>query len=857
VEIRTADKLLGQLKGVKATGANQWMACCPAHEDSTPSLSISQAADGKVLLKCFAGCSAESIVTAVGLKLSDLFPEREKRHLRDDREPVPPGKYVCRIGKVKDGKAKDGSDRWCVQWIVCAGPEKERLIFDWLSATGTTARRLKVFAKAVGLETTGTSNLTHELVIGRTATVEVEPAKERDGRPRTRVAFDGYAPPDQTAYDYRDEDGKILFQAVRFRPKAFLQRKPNAKGGWVWTTKDVRRVIYRLPELLAAPREKVRWWCEGEKDCDRLWALGLVATTTSQGASSFGKTDEKALAALKGSDVVVLPDNDKAGRDYAGMVAAKLKTIVRSIKILTLPGLPDGGDVSDWLDRGGTCEELDHMAADPSFLEAAAETRAGRPHIENYRKEEEPNSDGKIATVYYRLPIDEIVASVYFATDGWPKRLGSDLFYDQDGTLGLIESTDCLMAYLHSVGDVRWRTGSDDSDLNFVTVGALMERLQSLSEVIHEVTDVPLEPPPSGRNVYQLKRRRDNRQGVCDGSCFRELLAMFNPASEEDAAILQAMALTPFWGGRPGRRPLFIITGKEGIGLQSIGKSTVAEVVGELVGGYVPIKVPKGDVADDIAKQLLSAVALSRRVVLLDNISGTLASDELAQLITATNVMGRPAFGRQRERKNYLTWIATAVSPSLSEDLTKRSVVLELSEPSRQRLPTFREDLDDFIEKNLARLILEAGFLLREARHPIVSAHSRFPSWDREVLACHPAADLALARIHERQVVVDERGEEVSLFLDEILGKVLQHSQTRVSPTAAMRAWNDANGTRYSARWVGRILRKASRENQLPAWLTTPTRRGGPWSVDLLGARRHADEGGDEPAKPESRPDLF
>ena len=52
-----------------------WRACCPAHADRRPSLSISVGEQGQVLLKCFAGCSLERIVEAMGLTMTDLFPD--------------------------------------------------------------------------------------------------------------------------------------------------------------------------------------------------------------------------------------------------------------------------------------------------------------------------------------------------------------------------------------------------------------------------------------------------------------------------------------------------------------------------------------------------------------------------------------------------------------------------------------------------------------------------------------------------------------------------------------------------------------------------------------------------------------
>ena len=72
----SAANLLNRLSRVKKTGADRWMACCPAHQDKTASLSIKDLPDGRVLLHCFAGCDPDSVLAAVGLTFSDLMPER-------------------------------------------------------------------------------------------------------------------------------------------------------------------------------------------------------------------------------------------------------------------------------------------------------------------------------------------------------------------------------------------------------------------------------------------------------------------------------------------------------------------------------------------------------------------------------------------------------------------------------------------------------------------------------------------------------------------------------------------------------------------------------------------------------------
>jgi putative DNA primase/helicase len=86
-------------------------------------------------------------------------------------------------------------------------------------------------------------------------------------------------------YDYVDEKGKLLFQTVRFEPKDFRQRQPDGKGGWQWNLNGVRRIPYRLNELIATKNRKREWvWLvEGEKDADLLSHYGHAATTTPMG----------------------------------------------------------------------------------------------------------------------------------------------------------------------------------------------------------------------------------------------------------------------------------------------------------------------------------------------------------------------------------------------------------------------------------------------------------------------------------------------------------------------------------------------------------------------------------------------
>ncbi len=212
-----------------------FVARCPAHEDKAPSLNVDEK-DGKVLIKCQAGCDTRDVVTAMGLSMTDLF------------EP------------------------------------------------DTNALPVRVI---------------------------------------------------DTTYDYVSEDGKLLYQVVRYTPKGFAQRRPLPDGRWAYDLDGVDRVPYRLPELLASTEVVI---VEGEKDADRLVAAGFAATCNAGGASKWRHEWAPYFA---GKSVTIIPDNDDAGRKHAEEVRVNLLNVARKVRVVELPGLGPKEDVSDYLDAHG------------------------------------------------------------------------------------------------------------------------------------------------------------------------------------------------------------------------------------------------------------------------------------------------------------------------------------------------------------------------------------------------------------------------------------------------------------------------------------------------------------------------
>jgi putative DNA primase/helicase len=219
-----------------------WLACCPAHDDHNPSLSLRDAPEGRVLARCHAGCSQAVVISA--LKEKGLWPQQDRSR------------------------------------------EKRRIVAE---------------------------------------------------------------------YNYTDERDAVLYQVVRTDPKGFFQRYPDGRGGWVYR-KHPRQVLYRLASVLKA---RIVFVCEGEKDVDRLRDEGFMATTNAGGANAPWLSQY--TEALRGLEVILIPDNDPPGRRRVVAIAKALLGHAARIRILELPACKD---VSEWFDQGHSEVEFIQLASD-------------------------------------------------------------------------------------------------------------------------------------------------------------------------------------------------------------------------------------------------------------------------------------------------------------------------------------------------------------------------------------------------------------------------------------------------------------------------------------------------------------
>lgn len=237
----TLQELRAMLENTKSSSYG-FNARCPAHPDAKNSLSVAER-DGKILLKCFAGCSIDAVCSALSLRLEDLF----------------------------------------------AGTRKER-----------------------GASTVGNA--------------------------RREV----------TAYKYRDQSGKVLYEHVRFEPKDFRHRRYDELGKIHWNLDGVIRVPYRLPELIQAKAAGVTdiYLAEGEKDVDKLAKLGLTSSNLKTWKPEFNEF-------VRDMNVIIVRDHDKPGVALASSTANAINhaNSVRIVDLFDGEPLPDkqGKDLSDWI----------------------------------------------------------------------------------------------------------------------------------------------------------------------------------------------------------------------------------------------------------------------------------------------------------------------------------------------------------------------------------------------------------------------------------------------------------------------------------------------------------------------------
>lgn len=567
-------------------------------------------------------------------------------------------------------------------------------------------------------------------------------------------------------YEYRDEDGAMLFVVRRYEKdgkKDFFQCRPNGRGGWILNIRNVRRVIYRLPELIA--NTGTVFVVEGEKKVEALREWGLIATCNMGGAGKWLKEYNKFFA---GREVVILPDNDAIdpvtgkcpGRDHARKVLENLQGVAKSVHVLELPGLPVKGDVVDWIAAGhGLAELLELVRKVQSEPQAVTEEVAGekKPAL----SDEVISNAMEGGDEMLPLCMEQIRDRIKRATGDWPRRVGGNLFV-HDTTHGLdepvywVNSTSALFGFF---GAKTSQSPRIHKKTGYHTKEEIHAELQRSATAYNAVESYPHEPPIEGHYYACTTPEPGN------GEALMELVSKFNPATPHDGDLIVAMFATLFWGGPGGTRPAFVITSDDGRGA---GKTKLASMAARLVGNYIEIG-GREDI-EAIKTRLLSADGMGKRMALLDNVKSLKFSwAELEALITSQVISGHKMYTGEGARPNTLTWCITLNGVSLSTDMAQRSVVVKIRRPKHSG--DWETETSDFVFKNRLAIIADIiGFLRQEPYQ--LQTFSRWGLWERGVLSRFPDCEELQKLIVERQKTSNVEEEEAGFIEDYFSQKI-------------------------------------------------------------------------------------
>ena len=593
------------LKGVKQVRDGQYLALCPGHHDIKPSLSVKEV-NGKILVKCFAGCELNDILRPLGLEPKDLF---------------------------LNGPKVKPQDR------------------------------------------------------------EIE-----------------------AIYHYTDTNGKP-FEVVRTRPKGFYQRQPDGKGGYSNNLKGIMPTLYHQDKLKQAIDNATPIYVvEGEKDADRLWGLGLVGVTNSGGA---GKWRDSYSEALRGADLVIIPDNDGPGHDHANNVAKSCYGMAKRIRLLELPG--EFKDISHWLDNGGSVEQLGKLLAS----------------CQNYELPPDATLPEIVVTDRH---LRDITAD---ALDALYKANKPERIFRRSGALTRISLDEKGRPYTEALGESAFR-GCLARSCNFMRITAKGDRVAvtppldvvrdclSLGEwqfpVLLGITEAPVIRPDgtvmnrpgydSTTNLYYYPSPKLMMPPIPDKPSDSDIktaielvlepLADFPFDTEASRANAIATLFTPIL--RPiiaGCVPLALFDKPQ----QGTGASLLAEVISLIATGRAAAMMTAQKDDEGWRKAITSLLLKGQLIVTIDNIEYDLWAPSLAAILTATTYQDR-ILGRSEMviLPNRTTWLATGNNIRLRGDLPRRCIWVrmdaQMSRPWLRDLSSFRHPkLIEWVSENRGAIL--------------------------------------------------------------------------------------------------------------------------------------------------------
>ena len=539
----------------------------------------------------------------------------------------------------------------------------------------------------------------------------------------------------KATYEYQDENARTVFYVDRYekpktllkvgeKPKVFDQRTDKGEGRG-----DTPNLLYNLPAVIKSHTVYV---VEGEKDVETLRGINIVATCNPGGA---GKWDETFNKFFEGKRVIILADNDEKGQHHAELVLSMVRPFAKSVKVITISKLQKG-DVTDWMEReGGTREKLEEAVAkaeyetkvDPPDV-AAAKAANLKPftnfatHIEGRKK------------IFSPLLIEDIMVELKKRFLGYPRLIGSTPFdWSRDGgEIVKLNNKNDLFAWIQGCSrqPVMWEKGP-----GYVSREELFSRILQTATRYAGVSSAPHFPPR--KDVFYTHGEIPASDPT--HSTFWGLMDFFNPSNAANRTLLAAFFCAPsFYDGR-NSRPAWVIDTDDA---QASGKSTIVKMCARL---YCedPIDMDLKSIEWDsvqFTKRILSAEGRGKRIVLIDNVTGSIKGGVIAKLVTAPSISGMAPYGHGEEtRPNDLTYACTVNGANMDTDMATRAYTIRIRAP-KDYDPGWENRVMDYIEKNRMRIFSDIRDMMDHAVQR-KRRRSRFGMFDQRVLSAVCASD--------------------------------------------------------------------------------------------------------------------
>lgn len=584
----------------------------------------------------------------------------------------------------------------------------------------------------------------------------------------------GYA--EVKRYFYNDLHGNLVHFVSRLhhpeKGKEFLQGTPRG-----WGLRDVTPILYRMSDWVNSSYVCI---VEGEKDADTLLDIGVPATTNCGGAE---KWRHEYAELFERKNVVIIRDNDESGEKHAMRVARELRSVAKRIVILC-PSSQPKGDVTDWIEKeGGTkaaliqmmreAPELDQSSLDPIDPVVEAAKAANRTDFSNYTEHKEQHG-AQVKVVRTPRQINALIEDVHKRFMGFPRRVGGSQFmfdHDRDtGRIVYLHGPSELFAWIGRKSKRRVAWGIGDA---MVTKSEFFQGLAAEAQTYEAISHVP--DWPRRHDVYYAHLPLPEPSPGYQ--YFNDFVDFFSPANAAYKTMLKAFVCAPLWYIQGIPRPGWIIDSTDGAGT---GKTTLVELVARLYGGS-PIRTNKQQLRTDVGeiiKRLVSTEGRLSRILLADNITGDFHCAELSDFMTAESISGKAPYGRGEEtRPNNLTYVITANSATVDNDLSDRCYFVHVCKP--QRSINWKREVLQFIERFQLHVLADIiGMLEARQDDPFESAPAtRFPEFEETILrgVCEDEQEYfdALAMLAESKSASNSEDEDAKTIMDEFASRLI------------------------------------------------------------------------------------